>query len=87
MSTLDDLARGWFRKGDSDRSTAELVAGLEELVRRCASVNPAPDLSGIDLTILTPYAQPWFSSEALAACRVTCASPSPCTRRCSSSSS
>lgn len=92
MSTPDDLARGWFRKGDSDLSRAELVAGsagpydtacfhaqqaaekylkgflafaglpfplthnLEELERRCASANPAPDLSSVDLTILTPYA-------------------------------
>lgn len=92
MSAHVDLARGWFRKGDSDLATARLVAAgagpydtacfhaqqaaekylkgflsfagqpfplthnLEELERRCAAVNPAPDLTGCDLTQLTPYA-------------------------------
>lgn len=92
MSDLADLARGWFRKGDSDLATARLVAGgigpydtacfhaqqaaekylkgflsltgqpfpfthnLEELERRCATVSPTPDLTGIDLAQLTPYA-------------------------------
>ncbi|HEY3230227.1 MAG TPA: HEPN domain-containing protein [Roseiflexaceae bacterium] len=92
MSDSADLARGWFRKGDSDLATARLVAAgtgpydtscfhaqqaaekylkgflsfagqsfplthnLEELERRCAAVNPAPDLTGCDLTQLTPYA-------------------------------
>lgn len=92
MSTPADLARGWFRKGDSDLSAAQrittgagpydtacfhaqqaaekylkgflaytgqpfpLTHNLEELELRCATVNPAPNLSAVNLTILTPYA-------------------------------
>jgi hypothetical protein len=60
MSDPADLARGWFRKGDSDlsfvRQPFPLTHNLEELERRCSAVNPAPDLAGCDLTQLTPYA-------------------------------
>ncbi|MCS6883362.1 MAG: HEPN domain-containing protein [Oscillochloridaceae bacterium] len=33
-----------------------LTHNLEELERYCATLNPAPDFTGLDLTQLTPYA-------------------------------
>jgi HEPN domain-containing protein len=33
-----------------------LTHNLEELERRCATLDPAPDFTGIDLTQLTPHA-------------------------------